>query len=210
MDALGQEPAQSLGEKRAAKELGRVLVFVGSFTLINLPQVRGEFRLLKAAGSHVRVGRHDFAPGFQAALRFALGRLEGLLPHLAAALFVELDAQQVHAHLFHFGSFRCGDGSQEPADAVEGPVGVVAAEVVLMGPLVAHFAQLADEAAFAVAQRAGKDMVPLVPHDGQESPGRPSAGSRSSCGLWSGRTLLWASPSSGRRGLPSAPVPQRV
>ena len=79
---LRQQPAQALGEEGPAEELGRVLVLVRSFSLVDLPQVGGELGLLVAAGGHVRVRGDDFPPRLQAALRLALGRLERFLAHL--------------------------------------------------------------------------------------------------------------------------------
>ena len=115
-----------------------MLVLVRAFSLVNLPQVGGELGLLIAAGSHVRMRRDDFPPRLQAALGIALGRLERFLAHLRAALFVEDDPHQVHAHLADFGRGLGGrDRVQQPFHRIERPDGVVAGELFVVRPLVA-------------------------------------------------------------------------
>ena len=99
---LRQESAKPLSQEGSAEELGRILVLVRSFALINLPEIGGELGLLVAARCNVRVWSDDFPPRLQGTVRLAFGRLDRLLSHLLAALVVEHGPHQVHTHLADF------------------------------------------------------------------------------------------------------------
>ena len=168
-DRLRQQPPQPFGQKRATEELGRVLVFVRAFALIHLPQVGGKLRLLIPSAGDVGMRRHDFSPRFQPSLRLPFGRLECLFPHLRAALFIEQGPHQVHAHLTDFSS-RIGGGHrvQQPFHRVEGANGVVAAELLVVGPVVANVPQLTDDAPLGMPQRILEDGIPLIPENAEQ------------------------------------------
>ena len=173
-DRAEEQAFEAFGDEGAAEELGGVFVLVGALVLVDLPEVGGEFGLLVAAGGDVGVRGDDFAPGLESPLRLAFGGCEGGLAHLAAALLFELDAEQVHPHLADVGGLIGGDGGQQALHAVECAVGVVATEGLLVGPLVAHVAELADNAPLGRAERAVEDLVPLVPHHAYEGLGVPA------------------------------------
>ena len=67
---------EASGEIGAAKELSWLLVFVASFALIHLPQIRSELGLLVPSTRDVSMWGHHFTPRFESTLRFTLGRLE--------------------------------------------------------------------------------------------------------------------------------------
>ena len=67
---------ESACQVRAAKELRWLLVFVASFALIHLPQIRSELGLLVPSTRDVGMWGHHFTPRFESTLRFTLGRLE--------------------------------------------------------------------------------------------------------------------------------------
>ncbi len=138
---------------------------------MHLPQVGGELRLLVTAAGNIAVGADDLAPGGQPAGGRALDGRAGALAPLAAHLLVEADAQKFVLHPLHLGRLRRGDGRQQAIGRVEGAIGVVAAERLLVGPFVAEAAQFADQAALGVAQGAVEDGVPLLPHQLQDGRG---------------------------------------
>ena len=160
-----QHPLQALGEIGAAEELDRVLVFVGPFAEVHLPEIGGELGLLVAAAGHVLVRRHHFAPGLEVTRRRALDRRAGALALFASHLLVEAQAQELHLHLLDLVGLRRRDGGQQPPGRVERAVGVVAGEGLLVRPLVAMVAQLADQAALGRPQRLAEDVVPGFPHE---------------------------------------------
>ena len=61
----GQQPLEPFGDERAAEELGRILILVGAFVLIDLPQVGGKLGLLVGALHHVAVRSDHLAQGFK-------------------------------------------------------------------------------------------------------------------------------------------------
>ena len=160
-----QHPLEALGQIGAAEELDGVPVLVGPLAEVHLPEVGGELGLLVAAAGHVLVRRHHLAPGLEAARRRALDRGAGALALLAAHLLVEAEAQKLHLHLLDLVGLRRRDGGQQPAGRVEGAVGVVAGECLLVRPLVAMVAQLAHQAALGGTERLAEHVVPGVPHD---------------------------------------------
>ena len=166
---LRQQPAQAFCQKRPAEELCGVLVLVGAFSLVNLPQVGCEFGLLIPARGHVRMRRDDFTPRLQTALGVAFGGLERFLAHLRAALFVENDPHEVHSHLADFSRGLGGrDRVEQPFRRIECPNGVVADELLVVRPLVADASQFTDQTAFGRSQHVAEDVIPLVPHDAEQ------------------------------------------
>ncbi len=168
-ERLGEQPLQALRDERAAEEFGGVLVFVGPFALVNLPEIGGELGLLISAGCDIRVRRDNFAPRLQPTLGLALGRLERFLSHLGTALLVEDDAHQVRSHLSDFGrDLTRGDGAQQALDRIERTDGIVAGELFVVRPLVAEYLELVHEAALGLAQGFAEDRVPLVEHHAEQ------------------------------------------
>ena len=64
-----EQALEALGEVGAAEELDWVAVLVRALAEVHLPEIGGELRLLVAAARHVRVRRHDLAPGLEGAGR---------------------------------------------------------------------------------------------------------------------------------------------
>ena len=164
-----QHSLQAFGQVGTAKELDRVPVLIRAFAQMHLPQVRRELGLLVPAARHVLVGGHDLAPRFQARGGRALDRQAGLSAPFASRLFVEAHAQQLHLDLLELVGLRCRDRGQQPANRIQGAIGIVAGESLLVRPPVAVPAQLADEAAFGRTQDVAKDIVPGFPHQLEQS-----------------------------------------
>ena len=159
-----QQALQALGEIGAAEELDRLPVLVRPLAQVHLPEVRRELGLLVAATRHVPVRADHLPPGLEVGRGLALDGGPGALPLLAAHLLVEAQAQQLHLHLLDLVRLRCRDGGQEPAGRVEGAVGVVGGEGLLVRPAVAHVAQLAHERPLGLAERLAEHVVPRLPH----------------------------------------------
>src|SRR5262249_16868229 len=154
-------------------ELDGILVLVGSFAEMHLPEVGSEFGLLVASAGNVLVRGHDFPPGLEMARGGALDRRAGSLAFLATHLFVEAQAQQLHLHLLYLMGLRRRDGGQQPIRGIQRTVGVVARETLLVRPLVAVVTQFAQEAALGGAERLAEDVVPRLPHELEERRGVP-------------------------------------
>ena len=163
-----QHGFQALGEVGAAEELDRVAILVRPFAQVHLPEVGGELSLLVAAAGHVAMGRHHLAPRLEAARDLALDGRARALALFAPHLLIEAQTQQFQFHLFDVIRLWRGNGRQQPGGGIQAAIGVVGGEGLLVRPLVAHLAQLADEAAFREAQRLPEDRVPLVPHHPQQ------------------------------------------
>ena len=160
----GQHASQALGQVGAAEELGRVPVFIRAFAQMHLPEVGGELGLLVAAACHVRVGRHDLPPGLQVGGDRTLDRQAGLAAALAPRLLVVAHPQQFILDLVDvvrlWGRYR----GQQASGRIQDAVRVVTGEILLVRPLVAVPAQLADETALSRPKGVAKDIVPGVPH----------------------------------------------
>jgi hypothetical protein len=164
---------QAFGEVRAPEELRRVAVFGAAFAQVHLPQVRGELGLLVLSAGHVLVRGDDLAPRLQAGRGGTFDGRARALAKLAAHLLVEAQAQQFHLHGLDFGGLRRGDRGQQARHRIERAVGIVAGERLLVRPLVADFAQFADQTPFGVAQRLAEDVVPRLPDQFQVRRGIP-------------------------------------
>src|SRR5690606_21068073 len=94
-----EELLQAFGEVGAPEELDWVLVLVGAFPDVDLPEVGRELGLLVAAAGDVLVRAHDLAPGLELPRGLRLdGRRSG--PALLRShLLVKSDAQKLHLHL---------------------------------------------------------------------------------------------------------------
>ncbi len=163
-----EQARQALGEIGAAEELDRVPVLVGPLAEMHLPEVRRELGLLVPAARHVPVRRHHLAPRLEVARRCALDGRARTLALLAAYLLVEAQAQQLGLHLLDLVGLRRRDSGEQPPRRVECAIGVVAGEGLLVRPLVAVVAQLAEEAALGRPERLAKDVIPRLPHELQE------------------------------------------
>ena len=103
---------------------------------------------------------------------------QGLSPPAAAAsiavpallrrslrLLVEANPQELRLHLLDLVRLRGRDRGQQAAGRVEGAVGVVAGEGLLVRPLVAMVAEFAHQAALGGSQSQAEHLIPGVPHD---------------------------------------------
>ena len=133
-----EQALQALGEVGAAEELGRLLVLVRALAQMHLPEVGGELGLLVAAARHVRVRRHDLAPGLEVAGRRALDQRcrRSCASRCAPARRSASRSSSIFILLDLVG-LRRRDGGQQPRHRVERAVGVVAGERLLVRPLVA-------------------------------------------------------------------------
>jgi len=57
-----EQPFQPLGDERAAKELGRVLVLVRPLILVHLPEIGGKLGLLITTACHIFMWGHYLTP----------------------------------------------------------------------------------------------------------------------------------------------------
>ena len=147
------------------KELHRVLVLVRPLAQVHLPQVGGKLGLLVAATGHVPVWRHHLAPGFEIARRCAFdGRASASAP-IAAHLFIEDGAPELHLDLADLIGLRSRHRSQQALGRVECSISIVTGKGLLVRPLIAHITQFAHEAALRMPQRAAEDVIPGLPHE---------------------------------------------
>src|SRR5690606_21154464 len=127
-------------------ELARVAVLEAALTAVDLAEVGGELGLLEAPAGDVRVGGDDVAPGAQADGGGGVERRAGGPLLRAAGLLLEAQAQDLLLLAVDLGGLRGGaDREQQALDAVEGAVGVVEGEGVLVRPAVTNVAALVDE-----------------------------------------------------------------
>ena len=168
--------AQALGQEGAPVELARVAVLVAALAPVDLAQVGGEFGLLVAAGGDVGMRGDDLAPGLEAADRLTLDGGHGAAAGLVARLFGEAHAQDLLLHAVELLGLGRGDGGQQAPGTVERAIGIVGGEGLLVGPLVAHIAQLEGEVLLGVAQGVAEDAAPLVDQDGDAGGDVPAVG----------------------------------
>src|SRR3990172_1486292 len=69
-----EELLQALGEIGTAEELGRLLVLVGTFAKVHLPEVCSELGLLVPAAGYILVRVHHLAPWLEVTRSLALDR----------------------------------------------------------------------------------------------------------------------------------------
>src|SRR5438552_3976833 len=69
---VGKQVTQALSEIGTLKELAGIAILFGSFTSCDLPEIGGEFRLLKTTGGDVGMRDDDITPGTQSPCRVAL------------------------------------------------------------------------------------------------------------------------------------------
>jgi len=129
---------------------------------MDLPQVRGELGLLVPATGHVLVRHHHLTPGLPR--HPALDGLSHRLALLAPCLLVEALAQQFHLHPADLKGLGGRDGGQQALGGVQGAVGVVAGDGLLVRPRVAPTPDLRHQTALRVAQRPAEHLVPGLPH----------------------------------------------
>src|SRR5256885_1337925 len=91
---------------------------------------------------------------------------------------VRLAAAEVGQQLLLLALDLCGlvssrDGREQTLYAIESAVGVIGTEGLLMGPLVAHVAQLTHERTLCLTEDVAEYDVPLIPHDQQQRLGVP-------------------------------------
>ena len=81
----------------------------------------------------------------------------------------EAHHQQLHLDLFELIRLRRRDRGQQSAHRIQGPIGIVAGESLLVCPPVAVPAQLPDESALGGPKDLPKDIVPGFPHQLEQS-----------------------------------------
>ena len=168
LDRASQQALQTVGEIGTTEKLDRVLILVRPLTQVHLPQVGGELGLLVAATGHVPVRRHDLAPGLQVACCRTFDGRAGAPAPFAAGLLVEDGAPQLHLDLADVIRLGGRHRRQQTLGGVEGAIGIIAREGLLVRPAIAYIAQLAYQRAFSLAERLPKDIVPSVPHQAEE------------------------------------------
>ena len=111
---------------------------------VDLGEVGRELGLLVAAGGHVRVRGDDLAPGREVRVAASLGGFDAAA--LGAGLLGELGAQYVPCVASTSRACSAAEiGLQEEPHGVEGAVGLVGGEWLVVGPVVADALQLVDE-----------------------------------------------------------------
>ena len=171
---IGEQVTQALGEIGALEELAGITILVGALSAHNLPKVGGELCLLVAAGSDIGMRGNDLAPGAQSPCWLALDWCHRGFAHLFPGLLLKADAQQFLLLALNFRSLvGSGDGREQALNTIEGAVGIVGAEGLLMRPFVTHIAQLAHERTLCFAKDVAEHDIPLIPHDEQQYLGVP-------------------------------------
>ena len=151
LNASDKQPLEALGEKCPAKELLWVSILVRSFAQVDLPEVRGELRLLISPARHVGVWGDDFAPGLQRAGHRPFDQCAPNFALLPAHLLIVDQPSQLLLHLAHFICLGRRDCIKESRHGVKRAVGVVTGERLLMRPPVANVDKLEDEVAIGTA-----------------------------------------------------------
>src|SRR5579875_1438811 len=164
LDRAGEQLLQAVRDESALEEIARILVFVRSFSPIDLSEIGGELRLLKAPGSNIGMRRDYLAPRLEPALRLTFGRSNRELARFRARLLVEADAQQLLLAALYLGSLFGRNGAEQAVDAVEGAIGVISREWLLMRPIITRVAQLLDQVALGLAKLLRENRVPLPGH----------------------------------------------
>src|SRR5690606_28789005 len=107
------------------------------------------------------MGRHHFSPGGQTRLRLPLRRLLGCLPLLGASLLTKHLTLQALAERLDFLDLSSGlEGVEEDLAEVEDPVGLVGAEPLVVGPVVAGVTEQRHIAALRTAEYLPEEVVP--------------------------------------------------
>src|SRR5258706_8882034 len=149
-------------------------VLVGSFASCDLSEVGGELGLLETAGGDIGMRGDDLAPGTQSPCRLALDGSDGCLAYFFPGLILEADAQELLLLALDLrGLVGSRDGREQTLNAIEGAVGVVGTEGLLMCPLVAHLAQLTHKRTLCLTEDVAEYDVPLIPHHQQQRLGVP-------------------------------------
>ena len=125
-----------------------------AFSLIDLPEVGRELGLLVAAGGHVRVRRDDFPPRLQAALRLALGRLERTScaspERRCSSNMTRIRSMRIWPTSVAASAAETAFSSRSIESSAR--MASLLLNCSLCAQLVADVPQLADEAAFGVAE----------------------------------------------------------
>ena len=170
VDCPDQQALQAFRQVGPPKELDRVAVLVRPFAEVHLPEVGCELGLLVAPARDVLVGRDDLPPWLEAGHGSASDGGARLPAPFPARLLVEAHPQQLHLEPFELIRLRRRYRGEKPAHRVQCPIGVIAGEALLVGPLVAVVAQLTDETPVRPPENRAKDVVPRRPHQ-PEQPG---------------------------------------
>ena len=172
-----QQALQAFRQVGPPKELDRVPVLVRPFAQVHLPEVGRELGLLVAPARDVLVGGDDLPPWLEAGRGSASDGGARLPAPFPARLLVEAHPQQLHLEPLELIGLRRRYRGEKPAHGVQCPIGVIAGEALLVGPLVAVAAQLTDETPFRRPENRAKDVVPGLPHQ-LEQPGHVPLGHR--------------------------------
>ena len=175
MDGSDQQALQALRQVGPSKELDRVPILVRPFTEMHLPEVGRELGLLVPPARDVPVGRDDLPPWLEAGGGSAFDSGARLPAPLPARLLVEAYPQQLHLEPLELIRLRRRNRGEKPTHRVERPIGVIAGEALLVGPLVAVTTQLTDQTPFRRPENPPKDVVPGLPHQ-LEQPGHVPLG----------------------------------
>ena len=102
--AVDQEPPQAVGQKGAAEELDRILVFGDPSPQVDLPEVSCELSLLILSAGYVRMRTYHLPPGWQPTRRLVVRQRACGAASLEAGLFVETQPEQFHFHCLNVAS----------------------------------------------------------------------------------------------------------
>src|SRR5437879_3741657 len=165
LDRGNEQAIKAVRQEGASKELHRVPVLIYPLSEVDLPEIGRELGLLVLATGHILVWGNDFAPGLKGSPSRALDYRARTLPPFDPNLLVEDQPSQLHLHLADFVGLGSGDRGQEPYGGIKCSIGVITRECLLMRPLIAVVAQLADETPLRRTQGAAKHIVPCRPHE---------------------------------------------
>src|SRR6266581_3754967 len=105
--------------------------------------------------------RHNLAPRLEPGLWLALDRRRGRFSHLALRVLLVAQAHHFLALTLYLGGLGSGDSLQQALGTIEGAIGIVGREGLVVRPPVASVAQLVDERSLGLAQLSGEDLVPV-------------------------------------------------
>src|SRR6266536_3161129 len=143
IQGVGKQVTQTFCDIGTLKEIAGIAILVGSFASCDLPEIGGEFRLLKTTGGDVGMWSDDITPGTQSPCRVALDGSNSCLAYFFPGLILKADAQELLPLTLDLcGLVSSCDGCEQTLNAVESTVGIVGTERLLMGPFITHFAQL--------------------------------------------------------------------
>ena len=145
LDASHQQALEAVGEVGPPEELSGLPILVAAFAQVDLPEVRGELRLLVTATGHIGMRGYDLAPGLKGRGGCGFDEHRAGLTLLLSGLLLEDETAQFILYLANLVRLGRRNGRQHTVNGIQSPVGIVAGEGLLVGPLIPPVSELLDE-----------------------------------------------------------------